>query len=188
MPPVPASVTEYVVPTATDCWAAVRLVIAGAGGTVIVAVPVLVVSATEVAVIVIVCKELVASGAVNVAEVVVVFDRLPALVLQVTPAEFRSLVTAAVRVVVSVPSTLVAVAVAVTGPTDEEPPQPVVDNIENNNAGIPRHNSARIPQRISPSELWKFWQDDYRKRAAIVNGTEVYLLHPDAISLPFAPD
>jgi hypothetical protein len=71
MPPVPASVTEYVVPTATDCWALVRLVIAGAAGTVIVAVPVLVVSATEVAVIVTVCEELVAAGAVNVAEVVV---------------------------------------------------------------------------------------------------------------------
>jgi hypothetical protein len=71
MPPVPASVTEYDVPTATDCSALVRLVIARAAGTVIVAVPVLVVSATEVAVIVIVWEELVAAGAVKVAEVVV---------------------------------------------------------------------------------------------------------------------
>jgi hypothetical protein len=43
---------------------ALVVVIDGAAGTVIVAVPVLVVSATEVAVTVIVCAELVAVGAV----------------------------------------------------------------------------------------------------------------------------
>jgi hypothetical protein len=136
------------VPTATDCWAAVRLVIAGAAGTVIVAVLLFVVSATEVAVTVTVCEELVAAGSVIVAEVVVSLDRVPALVLQVTPFESWSSMTVAVRVVVSVPSTVVAAAVTVTGPTDGEPPQPAVDNIENNDARIPRHDSARIPKRI----------------------------------------
>ena len=115
-------------PTATDCWARVRPVTAGAAGTVMVAVPVLVVSATEVAVIVMVCEVLVAAGAVNVAEVAVVFDRVPADAVQVTPAEFRSLVTAAVKVVVSDQSTVVEAAVMVTGPTAVDPPQPASHN------------------------------------------------------------
>jgi hypothetical protein len=125
MPPVPASVTEYAVPTATACWAAIRLVIAGAAGTVIVAVPVSAVSATEVAVTVTDWEELVAAGSVIVAEVVVVLDRVPALVLQVTPAEFWSLVTVAVKVVVSLPSTVLAAAATVRLTGLELPPQPV---------------------------------------------------------------
>lgn len=101
-------------------------VTAGAAGTVMVAVLDLLVSATEVAVIVTVCEELVAAGAVNVAEVVVSLDKVPALALQVTPAEFLSWLTVAVRVVVSVPSTVLAAAVTATLGELEPPVQPVM--------------------------------------------------------------
>jgi hypothetical protein len=104
-----------------------------------VTVPVLVLSATEVAVIVIDCGELVAAGAVNVADVVVVFDRVPAEAVQATPAVLRSFVTVAVRVVVSVPSTVVAAAVTVTGPSEAEPPQPESHNT-NETERIPAHS------------------------------------------------
>jgi hypothetical protein len=101
-------------------------VTAGAAGTVIVTVPVFVASATEVAVTVIDCAELVAAGAVYVAELVVSLDSdPPPLTLQVTPALFLSLAIVAVSVVVSVPSTVVAAAVTVTLRGFEYPPQPV---------------------------------------------------------------
>jgi hypothetical protein len=167
MPPVPASVAEYAVPTATDCWAAVRLVIAGAAGTVIVAVPGVADGlATDVAVTVTVCAELVAAGSVIVAEVVVVFDRVPALVLQLTPAAFLSFVTVAVRVVVSVPSTVVAAAVTVTLGVggvagDELPPQPAVNSTDNKDVRIPRHNTARFSSRMTTSETGKYSRSDY---------------------------
>ena len=84
------------------------------------------VSAIEVAVIVADCAELVGADAVNVAEVVVVFDRVPPpLTLQVTPAEFLSFVTVAVNVVVSLPSTVLAANVTATLAAGELPPQPV---------------------------------------------------------------
>jgi hypothetical protein len=58
--------------------------------------------------------------------VVVVFDSVPPpLTVQVTPAEFLSWVTVAVRVVESVPSTVVAAAVTVRLIGFELPPQPV---------------------------------------------------------------
>jgi hypothetical protein len=124
MPPLACNVIEYAVPTVP-----VRLVLvevtAGAAGTVIVAVPVLLVSATEVAVIVADCDELVAAGAVYVAPVVDVFDSVPPpLTLQVTPPEFLSFVTVALTVVVSVPSTVLADAVTAMLKGWEEPPQP----------------------------------------------------------------
>jgi hypothetical protein len=98
-------------------------VIEGAAGTVSVVVPVLVVSPFEVAVTVIVFAELEAAGAVKVAEVVVSLESVPALTLQVTPALFLSLVTVAVSVVVSVPSTVDTEAFTET--TGEElPPHP----------------------------------------------------------------
>lgn len=138
-----------------------RLVTAGAAGTVITAVPDFVVSAIEVAVTVTVCEELVAAGSVIVAAVVEVPDRVPALVLQLTPAEFRSSATVAVKVVASVPSTVVAAAVTVTEPTDGEPPQPAVDKTTNDDTRIARHDSARIPQRMTPSRLRFYWPCDY---------------------------
>jgi hypothetical protein len=96
----------------------------------IIVVPLLVVSAADVAVMVIVCCELVAAGAVKVAEDVVEPDRVPALAFQVTPADFRSLATVALRVMESVPSTLFALAATETAPTaatagEPPPPQPV---------------------------------------------------------------
>jgi hypothetical protein len=101
------------------------VVTAGAAGTVIVALAVLVVSATEVAVTVAVCAELVAAGAVKVAPVVDVLESVPPpLTVQVTPALFRSLVTVADSVVESVPSTVVADAVTATL-TFACPPQPI---------------------------------------------------------------
>jgi hypothetical protein len=83
----------------------VVVVLAISAGTVIVTVPDLVVSATEVAVMVTVCADEVAAGAVKVAEVVVVFDSAPPpLTVQVTPSGvpfvLESLVTVAVSVVV----------------------------------------------------------------------------------------
>jgi Zn-dependent protease len=63
IPPEPASVTAYADPTEL-ARPALTVVIEGAAGTVIVAVPVLAVSAADVAVIVAVCAELVAAGAV----------------------------------------------------------------------------------------------------------------------------
>ena len=90
----------------------------------IVAVPDFVVSAIEVAVIVIVCAEAVVAGAVKVAEVVVVFDSVPPpLTVHVTPALFLSLVTVAVSVAVSVPSTEDAEALTETD-GEELPPHP----------------------------------------------------------------
>jgi hypothetical protein len=122
-------------------------------------VPVCVALATEVAVTVTVCAELVAAGRVIVAELVVVFDRVPAFVLQVTPAAFLSLVTDAVKASESVPSTVAVDGDTVTGPTagDELPPQPAVDNTDNKDVTIARPNSARIPKRISsPKKLAHF--------------------------------
>jgi hypothetical protein len=98
-------------------------------GTVSVMVPFLEVSATEVAVTVTVCGELVAAGAVKVAEVVVVLERAPPpLTVHVTPSGvlpvFLSLVTVAVSVTVSVASTVVAEATTATLGGLELPPHP----------------------------------------------------------------
>jgi hypothetical protein len=104
-------------------------VIAGSAATVSVTLPVFVVSATEVAVTVTVCAEAVAAGAVYVAEVFVVFDRVPPpLTLHETPSGvplvLLSLLTVAVSVTVSVPSTVVTEAVTATEGDFELPPQP----------------------------------------------------------------
>jgi hypothetical protein len=100
------------------------------------------------------CGELVAAGAVKVADVVVVFDRVPALALQVTPAALRSLVTVAVSVTVSVPSTVVADAVTATLGEGELPPQPV--NKYNEYARIPTQSSAHFLCSIShPRDFMK---------------------------------
>ena len=98
---------------------------AGFAATVIVTDKVFVASAKEVAVMVTVCAEAVAAGAVKVAEVVVVFDRVPPpLTDQLTPAAFLSFVTAAVRVTESVPSTDVADGVMAMLIEAAEPPHP----------------------------------------------------------------
>jgi hypothetical protein len=104
-------------------------------GTVIVTLPVLLVSATEVAVIVTDCAELVAAGAVKVApevEVLVKEVEDAPLTLQVTPSEVLpvvlSLVTVALSVNVSVPSTADADAVTETLTGLELPPQPARSN------------------------------------------------------------
>jgi hypothetical protein len=70
----------------------------------------LVLSATEVAVMMAVWAAAVAAGAVKVAEDVAWLEREPTLVLHVTPALLESLVTVAVTVVVSVASTVVEAA------------------------------------------------------------------------------
>ena len=122
IPPLPASVAVRAVPTVpvNDV-----VVMEGVAGTEIVTVPVLLVLATEVAVIVTVCAEPVAAGAVKVAEVVVLFDRVPAVVLQLTPWLFTSLATVAVRVMESAPSTVVDEALTLTLDGPELPPQAV---------------------------------------------------------------
>ena len=97
----------------------------GLAAMVRVMVAVSLVFAVEVAVIVAVCAELVAAGAVKVAEVAEVFDSVPApLTLQVTPTLFLSFVTVAVRVMESAPSTFIADAVTATLMGLEPPPQP----------------------------------------------------------------
>jgi len=75
------------------------------------------------------CAELVAAGVVKVVEVVVEPDRVPALVVQFTPAEFLSFATTAVIVVVSVPSTVFAAAVTVTLIGWVLAPQPAINEI-----------------------------------------------------------
>jgi hypothetical protein len=67
------------------------VVILGAAGIVNVKVAVLVVSATDVAVMVTVCDELVAAGAVKVTPVALWLESVPPVVLQLTPSLFLSL-------------------------------------------------------------------------------------------------
>jgi len=92
--------------------------------------PDLVVSAAEIAVTVTDWTALVAAGGLKVTLVVVVFDSVPAELVQVTPLLVESWVTVAVRVteLVPTPSTLVADAWMLTpmaaGPL--EPPQAVI--------------------------------------------------------------
>jgi hypothetical protein len=125
-------------------------VIAGAAGIVIVKAADLVVSATEVAVTVIVCAELVATGAVKVAPVAVWCDNVPPLTLHVTPSLFVSFVTVAVRVSVSAASTVVADAVTETVAA-ALPPQPEMLKAAKN-AITKRPTSALIlkPDRTDP--------------------------------------
>jgi hypothetical protein len=135
------------------------VVTASVAGTVIVAVPFLVVSVTEVAVTVAVSVVLEAAGGVYVAEVVVWPDSAPPpLTFHVTPAAFLSLVTVAVSVTVfaPTPSTLVADAVTVTltepepapePPPLEPPPQP--DRLK---AAIIVQSAARRPSLLGRLE------------------------------------
>jgi hypothetical protein len=97
----------------------------GCAATVIAADAVSAVLAFEVAVIVAVWVELVPAGAVYVTEVVDWAESVPApLNVQVTPSAFWSLVTVAVKVTASVPSTVVAEAVTATLIGFELPPHP----------------------------------------------------------------
>ena len=126
------------------------VVILGWAGIVSVTVAVLVESATDVAVIVTVCAELVAAGAVKVAPVAVSFDSFPLVVVQVTPSPFESFVTEAVIVSVSPASTVVNDAVMVT-PTVALPPQP--EKLKPaNNVIAKRHRDTLIlrPDRTEP--------------------------------------
>jgi hypothetical protein len=76
-------------------------------------------------VIVDVCDELVAAGAVYVTEAVDWPDRAPGpLNVQATPSEFLSLVTVALKVTVSVPSTVEAAALIATLIGFDFPPHP----------------------------------------------------------------
>jgi hypothetical protein len=98
---------------------------AGAAGTVIVALPDFWLFAIDVAVTVTVIAELVAAGAVKVAEVFVSLDSAPPpLTAHVTPSLFLSFCKVAVKVVLSFPSSLEAAAVTVTLIGFELPPQP----------------------------------------------------------------
>jgi hypothetical protein len=125
------------------------VVIAGAAGMVIVTDAVLPVFATDVAVMVIVWLEEVAAGAVKVADAVDVFERLPPpLTLQVTPWELLSLVTVAVRVTVSAPSTVVADAVTETLGLAPPPAQPVIaENVTRRK----KRPKRRFPTMILPA-------------------------------------
>jgi len=97
---------------------------------VIVAVPVLVVSAIEVAVTVTVNAELEAGGAMYVAELLVDPDRAPPpLTVQVTPALFLSFATVAVRLTELVASTVLVAGLTVTLGLALEPPQPDMERI-----------------------------------------------------------
>jgi hypothetical protein len=92
---------------------------------VIVAEDVSALSATDVAVMVAVCAALVAAGAVYVTEVVDWPDRAPGpLNAQLTPPEFLSLLTVAVKVTVSVPSTVDAAVLIATLIGFDFPPHP----------------------------------------------------------------
>ena len=83
--------------------------------------------ATDVAVTVTDCAAFVAAGAVYVAEVAVVLDRVPPPeTVHVTPFPLESLVRVAVSVTVSAPSTVLADADTATVMGLELPPQPVI--------------------------------------------------------------
>jgi hypothetical protein len=105
MPPLAAKVTEYAEPTAPAV--SELVVIDGAAGTVICAVPLFVPSAADVAVTVTVKAELEAAGAVYVALLAVPEIVPPPLTDQLTPALFLSFVTTADSVAVFVASTVV---------------------------------------------------------------------------------
>ena len=124
MPPLPASVTVYAAPT--EPAGSALVVIVGLAGTVSIVVPVLVVSATEVAVTVTVTAEFDAAGAVQVAPVVDVFDSVPPPVtVHETPSEgVLSFMTLAVTVTESVASTVADDDVTVTLTGLELLPQP----------------------------------------------------------------
>jgi hypothetical protein len=127
-----------------------------------VTVPVLVVSATEVAVTVTVSAELEAAGAVYVAPVVVSFDSAPPpLTLHVTPPGVPSFVTVAVVVTASVASTVVAEAVTATLTEPELPPQPervktatIVITNRQTTALVLRPENARLFRYMDPSRLF----------------------------------
>jgi hypothetical protein len=137
-------------------------VIAGAAGTVIVAVPDLLVSATEVAVTVTVSAELEAAGAVKVAPVVDWFDSVPPpLTAQVTPPGDLSFATVAVSVTASVASTVVDEAVTATLTGLELPPQPerlktaiIVTNNRQTTALVLRPESARLFRNMDPFQIF----------------------------------
>jgi len=155
MPPLPWSVSDKAVPTAP-----VKLVLvvvtAGAAAMVIVAVPDFDVLATDVAVIVTDCDEPVAAGAVYVAELVVALDSVPGpLIVQVTPLEPWSLVTVAVSVVVSLPSTELAATVTLTLIGLELPPHPVrvTKRVNKHKAGI-RNSRETLRSNISTSSAF----------------------------------
>jgi hypothetical protein len=138
-------------------------VTAGAAGTAIVTVPVLVVSATEVAVTVTVSAELEAAGAVYVAALAVWFDSVPPpLTLHVTPPGVLSFVTVADSVTASVASTVAADAVTATLTGLELPPQPemlkaaiAVMASRHRNARVPRPEGLQLFRNIDPSQIVK---------------------------------
>jgi hypothetical protein len=144
-PPETASVWENCVPT--EACGIVVVVIEGAGGTVNVTVAVSEVLATEVAVTVTVVAELAAAGAVYVAEVVVVFERVPPpLTDHVTPAAFLSFVTVAVNVAVSVGSTVEAEDVTATLTGFELPPHPAKKPVTKRQESV---NRATLNVRVN---------------------------------------
>jgi hypothetical protein len=130
IPPLACRAAEYMLPTEPARLASVEIS-AGIAGTVIVAVPLLVVSAIEVAVIVAVCELLVGAEAVKVAEVVVSFDIVPAPL--------------AVNVVVSFPSTLLVAAETATLSAGALPPHPAMapDNTAVNTPRTTNHQNLR---------------------------------------------
>jgi hypothetical protein len=141
------------------------VVIAGFFGTVIVAVPVLFESVTDVAVTVTVSAESGGAGAVYVAVVAVWFDSVPPpLTVQVTPPGFPSFATVAVSVAVFVPSTVDGVAVTVT--LTELPPQP-----DSHNTAQAAHAAklASFLNILAPENEGILYRQTYPRAPCIVN-------------------
>lgn len=155
MPPLAAKLTEYAVPTTPLNGPAV--VMDGIAGTVSVREADFDESPIEVAVTVIVCAELVAAGAVNIAVVVVVFDSVPPPVtVQVTPAALWSLVTVAVRLTGFVPSTVCVDAAIETpsigdGAEVELPPHPAKAIMQKDDKTV--HTNAHFLPNISHTSV-----------------------------------
>lgn len=157
MPPLACSVTFTAAPTVLFRVPLAIEAIDTLAGMLIVTDCDLVESATEVAVIVKLWLELEAAGAVKVAEEVVVFDSVPPVVLQVTPAALRSLVTAAEMVVESFASTVVAEGVIWTliaePPPEPEPElalEPPPQPFKQKAVRIPRYNKTNLLLNITP--------------------------------------
>jgi hypothetical protein len=163
MPPLACNWTENP-PVPTEPVRLLLVVVtASLAGTVMLTVPDFVASLIEVAVTVTVCDELVAAGAVNVAEDVVAFVSDPAETANLTPAPLRSFVTEAFTVTESAPSTVVLVAVTLTTRAAGPPPQPAI------------HKDTKIPSNVTAHlfrtgflslsflpDLYNCWSDLYQ--------------------------
>ena len=188
MPPLAVRFTEYSVPTAPLRGPAV--VMDGIAGTVSDTDADFAKSAIDVAVTVMDCAVVVAAGAVNVAEMIVVFESVPPPVTaQVTPAALRSLLTLAVRLIEFVPSTVKVDALTETltaespaPPLPLVPPHPMAAN-RHNDTPAAQSRASLLPNMkspLSPELYWNQWRIGFESLQEIL---EVSRFQFDQVSI-----